>query len=55
MLRSLEITVGLTCRNGTILRELIDGIGELIHLPKQNPGAIESLGLLGTACARHMS
>jgi hypothetical protein len=27
----------------------------LIHVLKQNPGAIESLGFLGIACAWHMS
>ena len=51
----LEITIGLARRNGAVLRQLFDNIGKLIRLLKQNPGAIESLGLLGTVGARHLS
>jgi hypothetical protein len=55
LLSTFEVTVGLTRRNGAILRELLDSIGKLIHVLKQNPGAIESLGFLRIACAWHMS
>jgi hypothetical protein len=46
LLSVLEVAVGLTRRNGTVLCQSLDRIGKLIDLPKQDPRAIEALGLL---------
>jgi hypothetical protein len=55
LLSVFEVAVGLTWRNGAVLRQSLDCIGKLIDLPKQNPCAVESLGLLDIARTRHLS
>ena len=55
LLSLLEIAIRLARGNGAIPSELFDGIGKLFHLLKQHQRAIESLGLLNTAGAGHLS
>ena len=50
-----EVAIGLTRRNGAVLGQLFDRIGELIGLQQQVARAIEALGLLGLAGAWHLS
>jgi len=51
----LEVAIGLTRRNGAVSRQLFDSIGELIHTQQQLARAIEALGFLRFAGARHLS
>ena len=53
MLSLVEITVGLTRRQGAVLRQSLDRVGTWTALPKQDPCAIEALGLLSIGSARH--
>ena len=50
-----EVTIGLTRRYGAVPRQLLDRIGELIDVLQQIACAIEALGFLGLAGARHLS
>ena len=50
-----EVAISLTRRNGTLLRQLFDRIGELIDAPQQIPRTIEALGFLTLAGAWHLS
>ena len=50
-----EVAIGLTRRNGTVLGQLFDRIGELIDTQQQVARAIEALGFLDLAGAWHLS
>jgi hypothetical protein len=50
-----EVAIGLTRRYGTVLGQLLDRSRELIDMPQQIARAIEALGSLGLAGARHLS
>ena len=50
-----EVAIGLTRRNGAVLGQLFDRIGELIDMQQQVARAIEALGFLGLAGAWHLS
>jgi hypothetical protein len=55
LLRVFEVAVGLTWRNGAVLRQSLYRIAKLIDLPKQDACAIEALGLLAIAARRSNS
>ena len=50
-----EVAISLTRRNGAVLGQLFDRIGELIDMQQQIARAIEALGFLGLAGAWHLS
>ena len=50
-----EVAIGLTGRNGAVLRQLLDRNGELIDMQQQIARTIEALGFLGLAGAGHPS
>jgi len=54
-MRFLQITICLPGRNGTVLCQMLDGIGQSVELAQQSAGTIETLGFLGIARAPHMS
>jgi hypothetical protein len=45
----------LSGRNGTVLRQLLDSLGQLIGLAQQDASTIQPLGFLCLAGAGHMS
>ena len=51
----LEVAISLTRRNGAVLDQLFDRIGEQIGMTQQVARAIEALGFLGLAGAWHLS
>ena len=55
LLSLLEVAIGLTLRNGTVLRQLPNGFGKTIDLSKQVARTIETFGFLGLAGSRHLS
>ena len=50
-----EVAIGLARRNGAVLSQLLDRIGELIDMQQQIARAIEPLGFLRLVGTRHLS
>ncbi len=51
----LEVTIGLSRGDRTVLCQPLDRIGQFAVLPKQVASAVETLGFLGIVSASRMS